>query len=235
MLIAITRLKEKSTDDRARCEEFGHHCVPVSPLAARINQDAISRFVMDANQCVFDCIFFTSALPARLIGPLLSRWPRVIAIGPQTRRELKNFGIDAEVLDSFYSRDFVHYLGDWISGKHIGIPRADVPNPHLLSSIEAAGGKVTEVRCYSLIPTREPLHLENADALLFTSAMSYREAVWEMRSGLLLMAIGEVTAETMKRGDHHPDVVGDGSLEGTLVALNRFLDGNAGAALTKRK
>ncbi len=235
MLIAITRLKEKSTDDSTRCEEFGHRCVPVSPLAARINHDAISRFVMDANRCMFDCIFFTSALPALLIGPLLSRWPRVIAIGPQTRRELGKFGIDAEVLDSFYSRDFVHYVGDWISGKHIGLPRADVPNPALLSSIEAAGGRVTEVRCYSLIPTREPLHLENADALLFTSAMSYREAVWEMRSDLLLMAIGRVTAEAMEHGNHHPDVVGDGSLEGTLLALNRFLEGSPGPALIKRK
>jgi len=226
MLIAITRLKEKSTDDQERCAGYGHQCIPVCPLAARINQEEISWFVGETNRCAFDCIFFTSALPARLIGPLLSRWPRVVAIGPQTKRELQKSGIDAEVLDSFYSRDFTRYLGAWIAGRHIGIPRADVPNAGLLESIEAAGGRVTEVRCYSLVPTGEPLPLEGADAILFTSAMSYREAVWENRPGLLLIAIGEVTAGAMQSGGHPPAVVGDGSLEGSLQALNRFLEEN---------
>jgi uroporphyrinogen-III synthase len=36
-------------------------------------------------------------------------------------------------------------------------------------------------------------------------------------------AIGEITAERMKAGGVTPVVVGDGSLEGTLVALNAYL------------
>jgi uroporphyrinogen-III synthase len=227
MLIAITRLQEKSTDDQVRCAEYGHHCVPVSPLRARVHQEEIAWFVGEVDHNAFDCIFFTSALPARLIGPRLSRWPRVVAIGPQTRRELAKFGIEAEVLDSYYSRDFVPYLGGWIAGKRIGIPRASVPNPDLLASIEAAGGRVTEVACYSLLPTGEPLPLGKAEALLFTSAMSYREACWEDRAGLLLVAIGEVTAGAMRSGGHPPSVVGDGSLEGTLQALNSYLEVHA--------
>ncbi|OPX70350.1 MAG: uroporphyrinogen-III synthase [Methanoregulaceae archaeon PtaB.Bin108] len=234
MLIAITRLEEKSTDDGERCERFGHRCIAVSPLAARINQDEISRFVREADRCTFDCIFFTSALPARLIGPHLSRWPRVIAIGPQTQRELGKFGIEAEVLDSFYSHDFVPYVGDWIAGKIIGIPRADVPNPGLISSIEAAGGRVTEYRCYSLVPTREPLQIKDADAILFTSAMSFKEAVWEDRPDLIKIAIGRVTAKEMEHGDHPPDVSGDGSLEGALRTLNEFLEKNDSAGLNQR-
>lgn len=234
MFIAITRLKGKETDDRERCAAYGHQCMAVSPLAARVNDDEISWFVREVEGCAFDCIFFTSALPARLIGPRLSRWPRVVAIGPQTRRELGKYGIEAEVLDSYYSRDFTRYLGDWIAGRHIGIPRADVPNPDLLASIQAAGGRVTEVRCYSLTPTRELLPLDRADALLFTSAMSYREAVWQDRPGLILMAIGEVTAAAMRGGGIGPDVVGDGSLEGTLGALNRYLEENAGSGKGKR-
>jgi len=223
MRIAITRLREKATDDAARCAAWGHECYAVSPLEAFVDMEAVERFVRDAGSGTFDCIFFTSALPARLIAPRLKQWPRVIAIGPQTRRELEKFGISAEVLDSYYSRDFARYLGEWLSGRHVGVPRADVPNPCLIASIEAAGGRVTEVICYSLKPTGIPLSLDGADALLFTSAMSYREAVWEPGPGLLLIAIGNVTARAMREGGHSPDVVGDGSLEGTLAALNRFL------------
>jgi uroporphyrinogen-III synthase len=221
MRIAITRLQEKATGDAARCREAGHECYPVSPLKAEVRHDQIARFVEMVDSGCFDCIFFTSALPAKLVAPCLSRWPRVVAIGPQTRRELARYGIEAEVLDSYYSRDFVPYLGDWIRGKHIGIPRADVPNPGLLEAIEGAGGRATEVRCYSLVPTGVPLDLEGADAVLFTSAMSFRSATWEPRPGLLVIAIGEVTAGVMEERGTVPDVVGDGSLEGTLQALNR--------------
>lgn len=223
MRIAITRLKGKETDDAARCRAAGHDCVPVSPLKSEIFQDRIAEFVkaVDANR--FDCLFFTSALPARLIAPRLSRWPRVVAIGPNTQKELARYGIDSEVLPNFYSRDFVPYLGSWIRGRHIGIPRADVPNPGLLDAIREAGGKATEIRVYSLTPTDESLPLEGADALLFTSAMSFKKAIWKKRTGLLLMAIGEVTADVMRRENCPPSVVGDGSLEGTLSSLNRYL------------
>ena len=37
------------------------------------------------------------------------------------------------------------------------------------------------------------------------------------------MAIGEITAETLRTGGTDPAVVGDGSLEGTLSALNTYL------------
>jgi uroporphyrinogen-III synthase len=36
------------------------------------------------------------------------------------------------------------------------------------------------------------------------------------------MAIGEITAAAMEKVGTHPGVVGDGSLEGTLAALNAY-------------
>ncbi len=151
----------------------------VSTLCARKSDRAtITAFIESVDRDEFDCLFFTSALPAKIIAPLLSRFPRVIAIGPQTAKELQHYDIDCETLTSFYSRDFVPYLGEWIRGKHIGIPRADVPNPSLINAITAAGGIPHEFRCYGLAPTGESLFLEEADAILFTSAMSFTEAVW---------------------------------------------------------
>ncbi|HQD25581.1 uroporphyrinogen-III synthase [Methanoculleus thermophilus] len=224
MKIAITRLEDKAAGDRALCASYGHDCYTVSPLRAELRPERVASFVEAVHRGEFDCLFFSSALPAAIVGPRLERWPRVIAIGPKTAEVLREAGIEAEVLPSFYSRDFVPYLGDWLRGRTIGIPRADVPNPRLLEAITAAGGKVREERVYALVPTGTELALDDADAVLFTSAMSYREARWQPRDDLLLLAIGEITADAMRAGGHPPAVVGDGSLAGTLETLNRYLE-----------
>lgn len=225
MKIAITRLENKAAGDRALCASYGHDCYTVSPLRAELRADKVAAFVDAVHRGEFDCLFFSSALPAGIVGPKLTRWPRVIAIGPKTAETLRESGIEAEVLPSFYSRDFVPYLGDWLRGRTVGIPRADVPNPRLLNAIATAGGKVHEERVYALVPTGDTLNVDAADAILFTSAMSYREARWQPRDGLLLIAIGDITADAMRAGGHPPAVVGDGSLAGTLDALNRYLEG----------
>ena len=139
MKIAVTRLAGKEKSDAARCAATGHACYSVHPLRSAIREDVITTFVDAVEKGNFDCIFFTSALPAKLIAPRMGRFPRVIAIGPQTAKELRQFDIECEILTSFYSRDFVPYLGEWIRGKRIGIPRADVPNPGLLNAISNAG------------------------------------------------------------------------------------------------
>jgi uroporphyrinogen-III synthase len=223
MKIAVTRLAGKEKSDAARCAASGHSCYSVHPLRSSIREDIITQFLDAADRGEFDCIFFTSALPAKIIAPRMGRFPRVIAIGPQTAKELRSHDIDCEVLTSYYSRDFVPFLGDWIRGKRIGIPRADVPNPGLTDAIAAAGGIPREFRCYSLEPTGDELGLNGAGAVLFTSAMSYKKAVWTPHPDLVVMAIGEITADAMRLGGTDPDVVGDGSLEGTLGALNTYL------------
>jgi len=228
MKIAVTRLEGKEKRDAARCAASGHSCYSVYPLRSAIREDAITAFVDAVERGEFDCIFFTSALPAKIIAPRMGRFPRVIAIGPQTAHELRQYDIDCEVLTSFYSRDFVPYLGDWIRGKRIGIPRADVPNPRLIDAITVAGGIPREFRCYSLEPTGNELDLTGAGAVLFTSAMSFKKAVWTPRPGLLVMAIGEITAEAMRTGGTDPAIVGDGSLEGALGALNVYLASREG-------
>lgn len=223
MRIAITRLVGKEMDDASRCKSFGHECYPVSPLRAEIREDLISSFVRSVEANEYDCLFFTSALPAKIIAPRLSRWPRVIAIGPRTALTLGHFGIDAETLPSFYSRDFVPYLGSWIRGKRIGIPRADVPNPNLIEGIREAGGIPAEVRVYALIPTGDLLDLSSAEAILFTSAMSFSTAVYDADIPVMKIAIGESTGAVMRGRGIIPDITGDGSLEGTLQELNRHL------------
>ena len=222
MRIAITRLPDKGGDDAARCARFGHACYPVSPLRAEVSTDAIEAFGIDLAAGRFDGLFFTSALPAVLVGQLVAAAGsglRVVAIGPATQAALARNGVAAEVLPSFYSRDFAPHLGDWLAGRTIGIPRADVPNDMLLAAVREAGGEPAEYRIYRLIPTGRPLDLAEADAVLFTSANSFSEAVWNRRPDLLVCAIGDVTAERMRAAGVEPDAVGDGSLEGALRAI----------------
>ena len=228
MKIAVTRLAGKEKSDAGRCADFGHLCYSVHPLRSEIHEDAITAFLDAIHRGDFDCVFFTSALPAKIIAPRMRRFPRVIAIGPQTAKMLRQYNIDCEVLTSFYSRDFVPYLGEWIRGRKIGIPRAAVPNPDLMEAIIAAGGIPVEFRCYELEPTGTTLDLAEAGAILFTSAMSFKQAIWSSQPDLLVMAIGEVTAAAMRKGGTDPAVVGDGSLEGTLHALNTYLDNRDG-------
>lgn len=227
MQIAITRLAEKGKTDQALCERYGHSAKIVSPLRAELRASLVQTFVLAANDGDFDAIFFTSAYPAKHVGmmldPVIAKRCRVIAIGPQTAKILHDLGIAAETLPTFYSRDFVPYLGDWIDGKRIGIPRADVPNPDLINDIENAGGMVYEYRCYGLIPTGEFLDLEGSDIVLFTSANSFSQAVLPDLAGILPIAIGDITAKRMQDGGVTPVVIGDGSLEGTLIALNEYL------------
>ena len=222
MKIAVTRLAGKEKRDKARCAALGHACYSVHPLRSEIKKEVVSGFVKAAEGGEFDCIFFTSALPAKILAPLLEKTPRVIAIGPETARELSRCGITSETLPGYYSRDFVPYLGDWIREKTIGLPRADVPNAPLIDAITKAGGIPREFRCYQLAPTHEPLDLCRAEAVLFTSAMSYTKAIWTPRPDLLVMAIGEITARAMMCGGTVPAIIGDGSLEGTLTTLNEF-------------
>ncbi len=225
MKIAITRLRGKELDDQRRCARRGHDCYSVTPLNSEMDQDQMDLFIEHVQEKRFDCIFFTSALPAYKIAPLLGRCtlPRVIAIGPQTAKALRESGVPCEVLPEYYSRAFVPYLGEWISGKTIGIPRSDAPNPSLLNAISESGGKPVEYTIYSLIPTYEELDLTSAEALLFTSALSFKSAIWRRREDLILIAIGDVTGSAMIEAGLSPDVVGDGSLEGTLDELNIFL------------
>lgn len=222
MLIAITRLAEKAGKDADLCARYGHTCYTVSPLRAELITENIDRFVAGANAGKFDAIFFTSALPAKVIAPRLrpDTGARIVAIGPQTARTLKDGGLDSETLPSYYSADFAPHLGNWLKGRRVGIPRAAVPNPNLLQAIRDFGGEACEYPVYALVPTGGDLDTERADVVLFTSASSFTKARWTQRAGQIVAAIGTVTAAAMEKAGVVPGVVGDGSLAGTLAALN---------------
>ena len=108
---------------------YGHVCYSVHPLRSELREEEIAAFVDAVHSGKFDCIFFTSALPAKIIAPRLKTFPRVIAIGPQTAKELEQHNVTCETLDSFYSKDFVPYLGEWVKRKAHRHPACGRPEP----------------------------------------------------------------------------------------------------------
>ena len=224
MKIAITRLAEKGEQDAELCASFGHESCIISPLIAVPDETAVREFLAAYNSGEFDAVFFTSAYPAEKTAPDMRQdICRIIAVGPKTAEILMKNNLEAEVLPQFSSKAFVPYLGEWISKKRIGIPRAAVKNEPLIAGIKAAGGIPCEYQCYALQASNETLDVRDADAVLFTSARSFTDAVIYGLEEKLLIAVGDMTAEAMRKAGVNPAVVGDGSLAGTLAALNQYL------------
>ena len=226
MIIAITQ-HAGAVEDEAICEKYAHKAKFVSPARYHEHAEEIEKFVTAANNHEFDAIFFPSALAAEklghLINPRLATKVRMIANGPQTAKDLHNAGLAAEMLPFYYSRDLVPYLGKWIRGKKIGIPRADYTYPQLAADIEKAGGIPFEFTCFELAPTNEPLDLAGCGAVLFTSPEVFEMSRLPKVKDMIMIAIGDVTAQAMMYGGCPPSVVGDGSIEGSLIALNSYL------------
>ena len=227
MLIAITQ-HAGAVDDNAICEKYNHKARIVCPVKPVKNQQEIDAFVTAVNNCEFDAVFFPSAFSAEKVGPLvnprLATKVRMIANGPQTARDLHNIGLAAEMLPFFYSRDLIPYLGKWIRGKRIAIPRAGITYPKLAEEIKEAGGIPVEYKCYDIIATNEELNLDGCGAVLFTSPAAFALAkLPKLDREITFIAIGEVTADEMMYHGTIPTVVGDGSIEGTIKALNATL------------
>jgi len=227
MLIAITK-HAGSVDDNAICEKYNHKARIISTVSPVRNQMEIDNFARAVNDCEFDAVFFPSAFSAEKMGPLvnprLATKVRMIANGPQTAKDLHNIGLAAEMLPFFYSRDLIPYLGKWIRGKRIAIPRASITYPKLAEEIKDAGGIPCEYKCYDIVATNEPVNLDGCGAVLFTSPAAFALAkLPRIPEDLRLLAIGEVTADAMMYGGLTPSIVGDGSIEGTIQALNASL------------
>jgi uroporphyrinogen-III synthase len=162
---------------------------------------------------------FERARPAKKV--------RIVSVGPKTAKKVGEYCLTSEVISDFSSEHFAKYLGD-IRGKTIGIARAEVPNPELVSSLESGGATVVEAPTYRLEPAVHRFDdiLYHANAVIFTSAKSFEYSGFQRNShkNLKVVAIGEKTAKAMRSQGIEPDIVGDGSLESCL----QFLEENDG-------
>lgn len=227
MKIAVTKLREKSEGIHELFRRYGHEALIISTMRAADPSDPapLAHLAGMASKGTLDILIFTSALGVDKLfeKELPAKKVRIISVGPKTAKKVEEYGFSSEVIEEFSSVHFAKYLGE-ISGKTIGIARAEVPNPELISSLESSGATVVEAPAYRLEPAGciPGDVLKEADAIIFTSARSFEYSGFHRdgRRKLILAAIGEKTAEVMRKHGFEPDIVGDGTLEKCLALLS---------------
>ena len=228
MKIAVTKLEEKSQGIPELFRRFGHEAVIVSTMRAAEPSDIepLLRLCDMISRGRIDILIFTSSLGVEKLFDRIvpEKNVRIVSVGPKTAKKVKDYGLKSEVIEKFSSENFVDYLGD-ISGKIIGIARAEVPNSELILSLESKGAVVIEAPAYRLEPAGNSILevLENADAVIFTSAKSFELSGFGQENAkkkkLKIIAIGEKTAAAMRKLGIKPDTVGNGTIEDCLLAL----------------
>lgn len=226
MKIAVTKLEEKSEGVHELFRRYGHEAVIVSTMRSADPSDPLPllRLCGVISKENIDILIFTSSLGAQklLEKTKPGKNVRIVSVGPKTAKKVEEYGLTSEVIEKFSSGNFADYLGD-ISGKTIGIARAEVPNPELVGSLKSKGAAVIEAPAYRLEPAGNSVLevLKDVDAVIFTSAKSFELSGFghEDAKNVKSIAIGEKTADAMRKYGIHPDYVGNGTLEDCLSSL----------------
>ncbi len=153
---------------------------------------------------------------------LIPKNVRIVSVGPKTAKKVEEYGLKSEVIEKFSSDNFAQHLGD-IKGKTIGIARAEVPNSELTSSLISRGATIIEAPAYRLVPGNSIVGvLEDADAVIFTSARSFELSGFNKDHArkIKVIAIGQKTADTMRKLGIEPELVGNGTLENCLALIS---------------
>ncbi|VVB92059.1 Uroporphyrinogen-III synthase HemD [uncultured archaeon] len=225
MKIAVTKLEEKSEGINELFRRYGHEAVIVSTMRAAPPADPapLSRLAEMISKNKIDILIFTSALGVEKLFNIVKprKNVRIVSVGPKTAKKVEEYGIRSEVIGNFSSDHFAEYLGD-ISGKTIGIARVEVPNPELVSSLTSGGATVIEAPAYRLVTGDSIVEiLDDIDAVIFTSAKSFELSGFapEYAKKIKVVAIGQKTAEAMRKHGTNPEIVGNGTLEDCLSQL----------------
>ena len=225
--IAVTKLEEKSEGIQELFRRYGHEAVIVSTMrsAEPSNPEPLSRLAERLSQNEIDILIFTSALGVEKLFEKVKPGNnvRIVSVGPKTARKVEEYGMSGEVIERFSSDNFAKYLGD-IKGRTIGIARAEVPNPELIRSLTSKGARVIEAPAYRLEPADKSIAgaLKDAEAVIFTSAKSFEFSGFDKNNAYMIkvIAIGQKTADAMRKHGIAPDIVGNGTLENCLSLIS---------------
>ena len=231
MKIAVTKLEEKSVGVHELFRRYGHEAVIVSTMRSADPSDPepLLRLCQMILKQKIDILIFTSSLGAEKLLDKVKpgKKIRIVSVGPKTAKKVEEYGLKSEVIEKFSSENFADYLGD-ISGKTIGIARAEVPNPELTGSLRSKGAIIIEAPTYRLEPTGNSILevINDGDAVIFTSAKSFELSGFRKEDATKIksIAIGPKTADAMRKYGIYPDFVGNGTLEDCLSSLRTLKD-----------
>ncbi len=243
--ILVTRAREQASALRVLLEAAGarvEECPAIrfDPPATWAPLDAALRGAQG-----YDWILVTSANTVRFVlerlfvlglGPRALIGPRVVAIGPATAQALERAGLQVEHLpEEFRAEGIVELLArEPLEGARILLPRAAVAREILPRLLGERGARVDVVEAYCTATDREGVAAARAllaaggiDAVTFTASSTVRALVDALGAqapallgGVLLAAIGPITAETLREAGLTAQVV---AAEYTTAGLTRAL------------
>lgn len=246
--IAVTRARGQASELTRRLEADGAEVFEVPAIAVELPDDggvAVRAAISRLGE--FDWVIVTSAngvaalrdglatagLDARALGRA-----QVAAIGKSTADALAVLGIRADFVPPEFDAEsmLANFPETELTGKRILLFRAQEARALLPSAWAAAGAIVEDVAAYRTVTgfsDAESAHfaelLPDIDAITFTASSTVRNlhdalgAETELPEGIVLAAIGPVTAETCQELFRAPDVTAEThTLDGLVLALRAY-------------
>ena len=248
-VLAIMRPESYREKSEALARNYGFKPIyaPMIKLEG-IKDEGFEPFVQRVLAGRSDYVVFTSASGINFTLDKLSdaekenfitalKRTRVIAIGPNTEKELIKVGVENSFLPGDYSSEgIVEVLCPEVKGKNVELARSAFGAKVLVEGLEKCGATVYETHVYTLSIPEGTVQKEliertlagEVDAFAFTSSMMVKgfmkhakgleaeETIKETLNRAVVGAIGTPTGNTLKKYGINADVIPD---EFTFEAL----------------
>jgi len=235
--IAIMRPQQYLPDSIKLAESHGYTVIAAPMIELRERDDPeFDVFVQRVLNRSIDYVIFTSAngvifalkkVGSKKFVDALNAC-HIVAIGPNTRRELEKSGIRVDIIPTKYSSDgIVSALAPSVSEKKVEVVRSSHGSPALIEGLEKHGAHVHESQVYEIVrPTGEAQRGlikaaldDKIDIFAFTSAMTVanflktaedlrrKDEVIEAVNRKTVAAIGTPTAEALANNNVRVDIL----------------------------
>lgn len=244
--IVVTRARSQASSLVKRLSELGADVLetPVIEIRPVKNMQPLDAAVKNISG--YDWLVFTSAngvdvffkrlrackLDTRALGGI-----KTAAIGPATAGKMREHGLDADIVPESYRAESVVKAFESLdmSGKKVLLPRAQGARPVLPEELSKMGAHVDEIISYRTVQGTaeagklvDSLGAGTVDMVTFTSSSTVRNFMGllpesgarRLLSGVLIAAIGPVTAETASEMGLKTDVVAqEFTIDGLVKAV----------------
>lgn len=256
-VLAIMRPESYREKSEALAQDYGFDplYVPMIQLEG-IKDEEFEPFIRRVLEGSSDYVVFTSANGISFTLDKLSETEkkdfitalkkiRVIAIGPNTEKELIKIGIDNPFLPGDYSsKGIVEALCPEVAGKTVDLARSVFGAKVLIEGLEKCGATVYETHVYTLSIPEGTIQKEliertlagEVDAFAFTSSMMVKgfmkhakglgaeETIKESLNRAVVGAIGTPTGNTLKKYGVNADVIPEEfTFEALIKAMKKEL------------
>mgnify|MGYP001403013048 CR=1 FL=1 len=243
--VVVTRARAQTSDMIELLEEYGAECLqcPTILIEEMENYQALDSAIAELQTyqwIVFTSVngvdhFYTRLFRAGKDSRALSQ-AKIAAIGSLTAEALAKRGIQADfVPEEFRAEGLLVGFGNDLTGVKILIPRAEEARELLPEELGKRGADVNVVPAYRTVIAgedaamlEEALRVRRVDAVTFTSSSTVKnfltmlkgKDIDQLLEGVLIAAIGPITADTAKEAGLRVDVV---AREYTIKGLTEVL------------